>query len=104
MPKNYPITAMRNLWRQPGYASINILGLSEGLASSFLILLWVQGQLRFDRFHEQGDQLYVAKRHAYFTDGQIYPWSAVQKQVSLALEAQFPDVLDAEMVSSRIFT
>jgi hypothetical protein len=28
----------------------------------------------------------------------------VQKQVSLALEAQFPDVLDAEMVSSRIFT
>lgn len=53
MFRNYFITALRNIIRQKGYSLINILGLATGLACTFLILLWVQDELSYDRFHEQ---------------------------------------------------
>ena len=55
MLKNYLKIALRNLRRQPGYAFINIVGLAVGLACFLLILLYVQDEQRFDRFHEKAD-------------------------------------------------
>jgi len=37
---------------------INLIGLSTGLASSILILLWVQNELSYDRFHENFKDIY----------------------------------------------
>jgi len=58
MLRNYVLVALRNLWRQKGYALINIFGLTIGVASSILILLYVVNELTYDRFHENSDRIY----------------------------------------------
>ena len=55
---HYLSVALRNLIRQPGYSSINILGLAIGITCCMLILLYVQHELSYDRFHEKADRIY----------------------------------------------
>ena len=50
--------AYRNITKDKAYSIINILGLAIGLASSILILLWVQNELSYDKFHKNAGQIY----------------------------------------------
>jgi predicted permease len=58
MIRNYLKVAYRNIVKHKAFSAINIAGLAIGLASSILILLWVQNELSFDRFHENADEIY----------------------------------------------
>src|SRR6185436_11241073 len=58
MIKNYFKIALRNIVRHKAYSTINILGLAIGMACSILILLWVQNELSYDRFHVNADEVY----------------------------------------------
>jgi putative ABC transport system permease protein len=51
MIKNYLIIALRNLSRRGTFSVINIAGLAIGIACSILILMWVDHELSYDRFH-----------------------------------------------------
>lgn len=58
MLRNYLKTAFRNLWRNKSFSAINILGLTIGMASSLLILLWVRNELSYDRFNIYADRIF----------------------------------------------
>ncbi|MFP4367466.1 MAG: ABC transporter permease, partial [Bacteroidales bacterium] len=58
MFKNYVVIAFRNLLRKKGYSFINISGLAIGIASSIMILLFVQDELSYDRHNENADNIY----------------------------------------------
>ncbi len=58
MLKNYFKIAFRNIVRHKAYSLINISGLAIGMASSILILLWVQNELSYDRFHKNAGEIY----------------------------------------------
>ena len=58
MLRNYLIIALRNLRKQRFYAGINVLGLSLGIASFLLILLYVVDDLRYDRFYPQAERIF----------------------------------------------
>ncbi|WP_295720789.1 ABC transporter permease [Mucilaginibacter sp.] len=58
MLRTYFKLAYRNITKDKAYSIINISGLAIGLASSILILLWVQNELSYDRFHKNADQIY----------------------------------------------
>lgn len=58
MLRNYFKVALRNLSRNKVYSIINITGLAMGMACCLLILLWVQDELSYDRFHKRADSLY----------------------------------------------
>lgn len=58
MLRNYLIIALRNLWRHKGYTFINVSGLSVGLACCALIVLYVQDEWSYDRYHTQADHIY----------------------------------------------
>lgn len=58
MVGNYIKIVFRNMKRHRGYTFINIAGLAVGIACTFLILLWVQYELRYDRFHQKADRIY----------------------------------------------
>src|SRR5882762_8221824 len=63
MLKNYLKIALRSILRHKAYSIINISGLAIGMASSILIMLWVQNELSYDRFHTNADQIYrIASR------------------------------------------
>jgi putative ABC transport system permease protein len=58
MIKNYFKIAFRNITRHKAYSLINISGLAIGMACSILILLWVQHELSYDRFHKNADHIF----------------------------------------------
>ncbi len=58
MLTNYIKVALRTMWRQRQGTLINILGLSVGMAVCMLIVLYVQDELSFDRFHTHAERIY----------------------------------------------
>ncbi len=58
MFKNYFKIAIRNLKRHGVYSAINIVGLAVGITCAVLVMLWVNYELSFDRFHKNVDRLY----------------------------------------------
>ncbi len=66
MLKNYLTIAWRNIIRNRGYAFVNIIGLAIGIACFSLIMLYVNDELGFDKFHRKGDRIYrVALERKY---------------------------------------
>jgi putative ABC transport system permease protein len=58
MIRNYLKIAIRNLRKQVAISSINILGLSIGIACFMLIILFAAGEFSFDRFHKNAPDIY----------------------------------------------
>jgi putative ABC transport system permease protein len=59
MIKNYFKSTFRNLWKYKAFSFINIAGLSIGLASSFIIMLYAVNELSYDRYNENLDNIYL---------------------------------------------
>ncbi|MEO1260969.1 MAG: ABC transporter permease [Bacteroidota bacterium] len=58
MFKNHLRIAFRNLIKNRFFSSLNILGLSVGLAVSLALMLFVKEELSFDRYHEKAADIY----------------------------------------------
>jgi len=61
--------------RHKGYSFINIFGLAIGMACCILILVWVQNELSYDQFHENGNDIYRIIKEE-ITEGETR-WSAL---------------------------
>ncbi len=59
MIRSYVLVSIRNLLKRKGYSAINVVGLSMGLAAVILIFLYGRHELTYDRFHENGDRIYL---------------------------------------------
>lgn len=62
MFKNYLKIAFRNIKIYKGYAFINISGFAIGIACCMLILIYVQHELSYDRYHKKNDRIYRVAR------------------------------------------
>jgi putative ABC transport system permease protein len=71
MLKHYFKIAFRNLSRNKIYSFINIAGLSLGLASAMLIILYTKDELSYDRFHENSKNIYRVINTWIQPDGSI---------------------------------
>ena len=69
MFKNYFTTAIRNLARNKVFSFINIGGLAIGLAACWLIMLYVQDELNYDRYHANANRIYRIAQHAEWSGG-----------------------------------
>src|SRR5579872_1923689 len=58
MLKNYFITTIRVFSRQKIYSTINILGLSVGIAATILIAINILDELSYDKFFTDADRIY----------------------------------------------
>ena len=76
MFKNYFKTAWRSLWKNKFYTLINISGLSVGLATAIMLLLWVENELSFDKFHKDYKDIYELSSH-FPSNGTIVTWEWV---------------------------
>ena len=91
MLKNYIRIAFRNLYRNKGFSMINIGGLAVGMASSVLILLWVQNEMSFDRFHKKNDRLYEVFGNVRM-DGAVQSQTPSPELLGPALKKDYPEV------------
>src|SRR5690606_15829047 len=63
MIKNYFKTAWRNLKEYRFHTFVNISGLALGLATAILLLLWVQHERSYDRFHHDYSRIHRLTAH-----------------------------------------
>ena len=91
MFKNYLKIAFRTIRKHKGYSLINITGLALGMASCILILLWVQHELSYDRFHKNRDFIYRIYQD-YHHAGGISQFSNVPQPVSPEIQNTVPEV------------
>src|SRR6201996_6315961 len=91
MFKNYLKVAFRNLWKNKGYSSINIVVLAIGIASAVLILLWMQNEISYDDFHTKRDRIYEVWNRATFS-GALHCWNTTPKVLAAAMRRDLPEV------------
>jgi ABC-type antimicrobial peptide transport system permease subunit len=92
MFKNYLLTAARLIKINKLYSFINIFGLAIGLATCLLILLWINDELNFDRFHENGDNIYKIVCSDLQADDKF---AVITPALAPALTQEFPEVVAA---------
>jgi putative ABC transport system permease protein len=94
MFKNYLKIALRNLLRHKGYSFINIAGLAVGITCCLLILLFVQDELSYDRYHEKADRIYrlVVENEA---EGRVFQNALSSAPMAPALLRDYPEIESA---------
>jgi ABC-type antimicrobial peptide transport system permease subunit len=98
MLRNYLIITIRNIVKQKTYSFINIAGLAVGLASFILIVLWVQDEFSFDRFHENTDNIYrVVNFEKYSNEEEMY-FSQTPAGLAPILKSDFPEIKEVTRV------
>ena len=98
MLKNFLKVAFRNLWRNKGFSAINILGLTIGMASAILILLWIQNEMSYDMFHKNKDRLYEAYDREVF-DADLNSWNTTPKILGPTLKQEYPEIENTTRVN-----
>jgi putative ABC transport system permease protein len=58
MWKNFLRITLRNLNKNKAFNVINIAGLAMGLATAIFIILYIKNETSYDRFHENGGEIY----------------------------------------------
>lgn len=96
MIKNYLRVAFRHILRHKGYSGINIFGLAVGMACCFLIFLWVQTELSYDRFHQHAARLGRIITQTNIPDE--LPWAVTEAPLAAALEDEFPEIESATRI------
>jgi len=94
MFKNYLKITFRNLLKHKVYSVINLLGLSIGLTCSMLILIFVQHEFSFDRFHKNADRIYRLGREISSAEGERREPSSSATTAELLLQ-EYPEVKNA---------
>ncbi len=98
MLKNYIKIAFRNLFRNKSFSLINIGGLAIGMASAILILLWVQNEISFDRFHKKNNRLYEVWENN-ISDGALQTGLATPQLMGPALKNDYPEIESTARIS-----
>ncbi|MEN6311850.1 MAG: ABC transporter permease, partial [Acidobacteriota bacterium] len=91
---NYVKIALRKIQRQKGYAFINIAGLALGMACALLVLLWVQYEFSYDRFHANAGTLYRVEQDMPAPNGKFHI-NATPYGMAAELKAEIPEIKDA---------
>lgn len=72
MFQNYFKVALRNILKHKFYSALNIAGLALGLTSCFIIGLYINDELSFDKFHEGHENVYSIALHGRIGGQEIY--------------------------------
>lgn len=92
MIKNYLLIAVRNIFRNKLFSTVNILGLAFGICSALLIFLWVNDELEYDYFHANANRLYRVMENQKYTDGRIYTFAATPGPMAPFIKEKYPEI------------
>src|SRR5258706_5289204 len=107
MFKNYFKTAWRSLRKNRIFSSINIAGLSIGMAACLLILQYVSFELSYDQFNKNAPDLYRVYNDRYQNGKLIQHGTITYSAIGKAMQDDFPEIVNHTRVvpfGKRIIT
>ncbi|MBS4061898.1 MAG: ABC transporter permease [Bacteroidetes bacterium] len=90
----------RALSRQRTYVVLNILGLSIGMACSFIIALFIMNELSYDNYHDKKDQIYRLILNGKI-GGQELKVTSTASPIGPTMKNEFPEVADFLRLNGR---
>jgi putative ABC transport system permease protein len=100
MLKNYFKIAWRNLFRNKSFSFTNVLGLTIGITCTILILLWVQDEVGYNRFHSNYSTIYKVMATRNFNN-QIFTDENMVLPLARSIETDVPQVKQAVVTTHR---
>ncbi|CAN5628896.1 ABC transporter permease [soil metagenome] len=94
MLKNYFKIAWRNLFRNKGFSLTNLLGLTIGMTCALLILMWVNDELGYNRFHANYHDIYHIRANRDFNK-QIFMDENMVLPLASEIEKNIPQISQA---------
>src|SRR5690349_10967985 len=91
MLRNYINVAIRNILKHKFFSFINIIGMTIGITSCLLIVIYISDELSYDRFHANADRIYQVNLHGRIA-GQEINTSTTCPPMAQALMADIPEV------------
>ncbi|MFC2112443.1 ABC transporter permease [Bacteroidota bacterium] len=88
---NYLLIAIRNLFKQKAYTLINVSGMAIGITCSIFIILFVNHELSYDRFHTQSENIYRVGVSGKFS-GNEFDQAVTAQPMAQALISDYPEV------------
>ena len=98
---NYLKLTFRNFRKNKINSLINTIGLSLGISCCILVMLFVQNEYGYDRFHENVDRIYDLHGTINFGFGRAEV--GAQPSLGPTLPVEFPEVEDAVRVNKETF-
>ncbi|MCK5103102.1 MAG: ABC transporter permease, partial [Cyclobacteriaceae bacterium] len=92
MIRNYFKVAIRNLFKDKFYAFINILGLSIGITSCLLIVLYVSEELNYDKFHTDADRIYRVVAKARMSENEVLDFVGTPAPMAEEFKNAIPEI------------
>jgi len=92
MFKNYLKIAFRNFSRNKGLSLINVLGLAIGMTVCILLLLWVQDEFSFDKFHQNSENIYSVIQEGVRNNGETYGNRTIPYRLAPLMHELYPEV------------
>ena len=86
---------LRNIRNQKIPNTINLIGLSVGLACTILIFFWIKYELSFDTFHKHSDNIYRVVREYENPDGSVDFSPVTVMPLAKELKSSFPNIVKA---------
>lgn len=103
MIHNFLKIAIRNLFRKKAYGLINLTGLSIGIASFILIVIYVQHELSYDKFFKNSYRLYRVGLN-YNIDGIQYYSCLNPVPLAEGLKQDFPEIESVTRLYNKYFS
>jgi predicted permease len=100
MLKNYLTTAFRNLWREKDKTTLNVLGLTVGIAGSLILFLLIRYHHSFDLNHAKRDRIYRVVTMSDGNNGKDYT-AGVPSVLPEAFKNDFPEAEEVLFTSYR---
>jgi putative ABC transport system permease protein len=94
MIKNYLKIAWRNVKKRPGFSFLNVGGLTLGIASCLLLLLYVSYHLSYDHQFSNLSNIYLVENNQP-GDGKIYTFAATPSQAAATIKKEVPGVVQS---------
>ncbi|HRI79352.1 MAG TPA: ABC transporter permease [Cyclobacteriaceae bacterium] len=91
MLKNLFKITFRNLRKDKGYSTINILGLTIGITCSLFLFMYILDELSYDRYHKNANDIYRVVSNIKEPDN-AFTWAVAQMPLGDELRDNYPEV------------
>lgn len=92
MFKNYLLSTLRNILKNPLFSLINIGGLAVGLMVCILVYLYVDREFHYDAWVDNPDSLYRVEERFSFPEWGEGWMSSVQVPLHVEIQENFPEI------------
>jgi len=91
MLRNYLKVTLRSFWKARLFSTLNLVGMSIGVAAVGLMVLYIIHELSYDRFHAKADRIFRVVHYADWTRGSLR-MASTSAPYAQALRHEYPQI------------